>query len=104
MSVIYRYPLEITDRQTLMIPKGGWFLSAQAYQKETLISSWWFLPDPDAELEPIAIRIIGTGNSFDTPLDNMVPLATVVVYLQHVLTPTVWHIFEEYADTDDALK
>lgn len=99
MSVIYRYPLEIKDKQTLMIPKGGWYLSVQPYGNGgTPISMWWCLPDPEAEPESVVIRIIGTGNPFEAEWDKLVPLGTVVTYLPHVLTPLVWHVFEEITD------
>ena len=58
---IYKYQLEITDRQYVTMPVGAEILSVQTqFDKPTI----WALIDKDEELEERHFRIIGTGHNF----------------------------------------
>lgn len=80
---IWKYPLNITDRQVVMIPKNGQLLSVQF---QGAILCLWVLVDPNAPEQPREIEVIGTGN----PIDNS--------NRYHIDTvqdgSLVWHIFE----------
>jgi len=83
-NTIWKYPLDVTDHQTVMMPKGARILAAQL---QGITPYLWAIVDPKNEPEPRAIRIIGTGHAFD-PFRG-VHLGTVQ---QGIF---VWHIFEE---------
>ena len=56
---IWKYPLEITDTQNLMMPEGAEILAAQM-QGDTLCL--WALVNPDAPKQRREIEVLGTGN------------------------------------------
>lgn len=58
-TVIWKWPLAVTDVQKISVPKGAQILTAQV-QGDTL--SVWALGDTDVETEERLIRVIGTGN------------------------------------------
>lgn len=60
MQTIWKYELDITDKQTISVPKGGKFLSAQMQGAQLCI---WAQVDPKAEKIPRDIAIVGTGNA-----------------------------------------
>lgn len=81
MSAIWKFPL-LRMTETLRIPKGARFLSAQN-QDDTLCA--WFLVDPSAPVELVDFRIIGTGATFDaSPLEYLATVQAGVF---------VWHVF-----------
>lgn len=59
MKTIYKYPIEITDEQTLSMPEGAQVLSAQM-QGNTLCI--WALVDSGNFNCDRRVRIFGTGN------------------------------------------
>jgi hypothetical protein len=60
MKTIYKYPLEITDEQTVMMPCGSEILSAQMQHGQLHI---WALVDKEAtSTVGRQVRIFGTGN------------------------------------------
>ena len=58
MRTIYKYPLVITDKQTLMLPENAEVLTVAAQHGQPCI---WALVDTDAELKPCEISMCGTG-------------------------------------------
>lgn len=56
---IYKYPLEITDIQTLEMPIGAKLLDAQMQNGNLCL---WALVDTAANKEKRSIAIYGTGN------------------------------------------
>lgn len=56
---IWKYSIEITDIQTVMMPKDSDILSCQAQYGDPKI---WAIGDPSLEKEDRFIEIIGTGN------------------------------------------
>lgn len=85
MSTIWKYGLEITDRQTLAMPAGAQLLTAQ-YQHGRL--NLWAEVDPSAETEDRTVAIVGTGNPM--PEGKAEYVGTVQAWVGHL----VWHVFE----------
>jgi hypothetical protein len=85
VSTIWKYGLEITDRQTLRMPAGARLLTAQ-HQHGRL--NLWAEVDQSAETEDRTIAIVGTGNPM--PEGKAEYLATVQAWVGHL----VWHVFE----------
>ncbi len=83
---IYKYPLEITDQQTILMPAGARILSAQ-YQGPQLVI--WALVSLDATPTRRYIWIIGTGNPMPSKVLNHIDT------VQMPGQPIVWHVFEE---------
>lgn len=90
---IWKYPLEITDRQHITLPAGMQCLSvlvARPYEDTPNFKRLFLYAfvDPDQPTITITIRIIGTGDSIDAaPAGEF--LGTVV------MPPHVWHVFKE---------
>lgn len=82
---IWKYPLEITDEQSVMLPEGSDILSAQV-QGGTLCL--WVKVNPKAPLSRRTIRIFGTGHP--VPDEPLVFIDTV----QMAGGALVWHVFE----------
>jgi hypothetical protein len=87
-QAIWKYELDITDAQVIMMPPGAQILSV-ANQRGTLCL--WALVEPAwadrSDLEARTIEIIGTGNPVER-CSARNHLATVV------MEPFVWHVFE----------
>ena len=81
---IWKFPLEATDEQTIYVPRGAKILSVRT-QGET--PCLWALVDPDAEKEPTAVRIYGTGH--DVPDDPGEFVGTVFLHGGSL----VFHVF-----------
>lgn len=84
--VIWKYVLEITDRQTLVMPAGAELLSV-ANQNGRLCL--WALADPSKEKVPRCIEIVGTGNPIPTNPEEIRKFVGTVI-----IGPFVWHVFE----------
>lgn len=56
---IWKWSIEVTDRQTVMMPKGAKLLDVQMQGGECCA---WALCDQNAEKEPRHLAIYGTGN------------------------------------------
>lgn len=85
---IYKYPLELADTQSVLMPEGAEILTAQM-QGETLCL--WALVDIEPELpkQSREIEIIGTGNFFVQAPRRYIATAQQGRW--------VWHIFERTA-------
>ena len=59
---IWKYSLEATDRQNVMMPEGAQILTAQM-QGETLCL--WAIVNPEATKQLRYIEVIDTGHSID---------------------------------------
>lgn len=55
---IWKYTIETTDRQFLLMPKGAKILCVQMQHGEPRL---WALVDPTAEKEPRDVLVCGTG-------------------------------------------
>lgn len=87
MKTIYKYPLEIFERQTLMLPTGAKILSVQPQGKHE--SVWlWALIDTEQPQEARTIVMRGTGHEF--PEGTFTHLGT----FQVMGGSLVFHVFE----------
>ena len=59
---IWKYPLQLTDRQSFRMPIGALILSLQVQYE---IPCLWALVDPKERTEERAFRIYGTGHPVD---------------------------------------
>ena len=85
MLTIYKYPLEITARQAVLLPRNAKVLQF-ANQFETPML--WALVDSEAEGERIEFRMFGTGHK--------IPLGVRLEYVgsaQFQGGEFVWHLF-----------
>lgn len=82
---IWKYPLDLTDTQNVMMPKSAKILTAQV-QGDSLCL--WALVNPDAPKQRRKIEILGTVNP--APDVNRRYISTV----QMIGGSVVWHIFE----------
>lgn len=90
---IFKYPLEITDFQTVKMPFSAEILSVKE-QNGTLCL--WALVDPDIGFEmDYKIHIIGTG----APIDSAVVKSFYggLYFIDTVVMSygLVWHVFQE---------
>lgn len=84
MTTIHKFPLKITDLQSVTMPKGALILDAQ-FQNGTLCL--WAEVDPNETFRPARrFEIIGTGNPI--PDGSRIHIATVQE------AGFVWHVFE----------
>lgn len=81
---IYKYVLEITDEQELMVPIGAEVLSVGEQGGKLCM---WFLVNPANSLYGKNVYIYGTGN----PLPNIVNQQKFIGTVQ--IGPGVWHVF-----------
>ena len=96
---IYKYPLEITDRQTLMVHTILEALTVDVC-RQTNELCLWAMVDASSDKEPMKIEIIGTGNFIpDLSIieDKEVSSATLKESRTFIGTvqqpPFVWHVF-----------
>jgi hypothetical protein len=90
MHTIYKYPIEITDSQKVLMPQGAQILTAQFNNGRLCL--WALVNASEAVLMERTIRIQGTGNPVADPY-----LLKYIGTDQHVVNGTtlVWHVFEE---------
>lgn len=83
MKRIFKYPIQITDRETIEMPGGAKILSAQV-QGNTICL--WAEVDTEMVPQPRTIAVYGTGNPM--PEDPGLFIGTVQT------PPFVWHVYE----------
>lgn len=100
MLAIWKFPLLITDRQSLRMPGGAQVLTVQ-FQREKLCL--WALVDVNSPSEMRTFEVIGTGNEIHPESDGEVRNYICSVQeervgpgsvLASVRVNFVWHIFE----------
>ena len=64
MKRIWKWTLEVTDRQLLTLPRGAEILAVQMQGPSPQL---WALCDPDAFPSAREIAIIGTGHAIEAP-------------------------------------
>lgn len=93
MKRIFKYSLEILDRQEVELPAGAKILSVQA--QNGLPQIWAMVDDSQVKTDMVHIRIIGTG--YEIPdADSLEYIGTV----QLINGECVFHVFKENADCD----
>lgn len=86
MNIIYKYPLEIIDRQQIELPAGSSILTVQVQNNKLWL---WALVDPSAPPATRHIHLFGTGQPMsNAEHDHCLYINTV----QH--SYAVWHFFE----------
>lgn len=85
---IYKYPIEIKDKQQLELPVGAEILSVQTQYGEVQM---WALVDPNAQKETRMFEVFGTGNDvyYDMGVDRV-----FISTIQLEGGALVFHIFE----------
>lgn len=85
---VWKWPLQITDRQALMMPAGAVVLTVQMQGHQPQL---WALVDEtqDTPKQPRAFAIYGTGN----PMPND-PGRYIATFQTHG-GDLVWHAFEQ---------
>ena len=85
MKTIWKYEINITDEQTIMMPKGSRTLS---FQLQNGIPCIWAVVEPNVEKEKRKFFIAGTGNPFPCEINAM-----FIGTIQN--NGFVWHLFEQ---------
>lgn len=83
--IIYKFPLMITDRQEILLPRNSKVLSVQEQYGDMTI---WVLVDPSDIKVRKAINIVGTGN----PILN--DPGEFIGTVQTNGGSLVWHVFD----------
>lgn len=87
MKTIHKYRLNITDQQTVDLPRGALILSAGLDPAGVLCL--WAAVDTDKPAQPREIRIFGTGH----PVPET-PIRFIGTVNQGSF---MWHVFELYS-------
>jgi len=101
MSVIYKYPMEITDFQEIEMPEGAEILCVQTadlpYGHDWVSGpTLWAMVDPDKPLKPRRFYVFGTGK----PMKYEHKLKYIGTTQQNN-GALVWHIFENVIEMFD---
>lgn len=86
---IYKYPIKITDNQTIELPEYAQILDVQIQNDVPVL---WALVDPKEKPQKIDIEIIGTGN----PITNHCVCREYISTIQLKGGNLVYHIFYSY--------
>lgn len=90
VEVIWKFSLQITDRQTVTMPVGANILSVQDQAGGLQL---WAIVNPDAEREQRVIEIVGTGNPMvDIEKEDLARFHIATVQVRG--GALVWHVFE----------
>jgi hypothetical protein len=87
MKKIFKYPIEITDAQVLVLPLGARVLSAIEQGDDIVV---YALVEPTVEFKKnVEIRIAGTGHDIMFDLQKFKFLNSISTYGGRI----VWHVF-----------
>jgi len=85
MNTIWKFPLAVTDEQSVIMPEGAEILCAEVQHEQLCL---WALVNPDAPKQRRIIEVFGTGH--DMPDGCRKYIGTV----QMMHGSLVWHVFE----------
>lgn len=88
MKTIYKYQLDVTDVQTLHIPKNSKILNIQTQKNTPCI---WALIDTDNDIEDRKFAIYGTGNECSSCYEEYIGT------FQIENGSLVFHVFESFS-------
>lgn len=88
---IYKYRLEVADRQTIWMPKGAKILTVQDQGEAGLLSLWAQVDETIGEVEDRVIAIYGTGNIMPVAQEE---IGEYIATAQTHNGMLVWHVFE----------
>lgn len=83
---IWKFPLEVEDKQSISLPEDAEVLSVQIQHGKPCL---WALVIPDSPTKSRVIEIFGTGTQI--PEGNRTYIGTVQ------MGPFVWHVFDVFA-------
>ena len=83
---IYKYPLALTDTQSIVLPEGAEVLHVGMQDDGLML---WALVDADRTGVHRTFQVAGTGHSVSLPGGRLVYIGTVLAPLG-----LVWHVFE----------
>lgn len=86
---IFKYPIEIADRVSILMPKGARIL---CFQTQEEIPCIWAAVDPGALMVPRRFRVVGTGHEVKVDVDSMA--SAYVGTAQMMGGRLVWHLFD----------
>ncbi len=89
MKSIWKYSLELTDRQELEMPEGAWILSVQMQCNNICL---WVAVNTEVQKKKRVIYIVGTGHNVGHLHRSLHRFIGTVQMRGGAL---VWHIFEE---------
>lgn len=90
MKKIFKYKLNLEERQQVDLPKGAKILSVQAQRDEI---SLWALVDPnEKEADSVGFAIVGTGNPINFNIQDAKFLETIQFEGGHF----VFHVFRTF--------
>lgn len=84
MKTIWKYPIDLINKQAVAMPKGAVILTVQMQDSTACL---WAMVDPDKSLELRVIELYGTGHSLDN--DDRGYIGTF-----QTQTGLVFHVFE----------
>lgn len=87
MKTVWKFPLLITNAQTISMPAGAQVLSVQAQNNEPQL---WALVDSSVGAEERMFHTVGTGHAITEPLENLRHIGSYQV--SH--GALVFHVFE----------
>lgn len=85
---IFKYELELIDKQTIDLPTNHQVLSVGVQNNKIML---WVKIDPQSPPTRETFYIIGTGNSMP---ENCSKYSNFIGTVQ--MPPFVWHVFKEY--------
>lgn len=88
MKTIYKYPIEITDEQIILMPAGAIMLTVQVQNGNPFI---WAMVDTEARMEDVPIRVHGTGH----PICESSNLEYIGTFQSMYGGNLVFHVFKE---------
>jgi hypothetical protein len=89
MRAIWKFPLSILQRSTIIMPKGAQVLCVQL--QDTTPCIWALIPDTEAPVVDRHFAVFGTGHPVD-----LVPGFQYLGTFQFAFPmPLVFHVFEE---------
>lgn len=91
MRKIFKYPLEITDYQTVKIKSPAILLSVVGIDDDIVMYA--MVDDLEYGI-PVDVRIIGTGNAIKDDIDNYKFLGTVNLMNRR----GAWHVFARHSE------
>lgn len=86
MRTIWKYPLDVADRQSILMPGAARVLSAQTQRDGCFL---WAVVEPDAPQRLIAVHIAGTGHPLPGDIDQFRYVGT----MQISAGALVFHVF-----------
>jgi hypothetical protein len=89
---IWKYEIEVTDRQEIELPLGAEFLpfvAQQPGQRAHMLTLWAYVPRvEDDRMQKVPVYVVGTGNSIPDEVGQHGYLGSVQSGV------FVWHVFK----------